>query len=318
MTFGKVFAAAFLAALLSACASQPEYTISDVTEARALSDYALDLFIAGDHDGALRALNAVIAYGSIDASAYARRAAVYGTQKNYEKALADANQAVELAPSAWRGYLERAILFQRVGEYASAIVDLDSAVDLAPNQIELLRRRAYLKVVAARFDDAVADYEMLSRVQPRSDTGALGRGAALYLAGRWPEAATQFNDMLKKQPADGLAALWLAKSRYRAGQFLAWEELEPGAGDEPEWLMTRALLTMNSEVDVGTLLANVERCERTLFLGFWRIVHQRGEGAALEFEAAEEACPRDSIEASETRIELTRLRQAIKPISLAP
>jgi len=308
MKLGHVCWGILICGLLAACAATPRYKISDVTEARALSDHALELLVTGDPNGAIRALDAVIAYGSIDPDDYARRAAVFGTQKKYEQALSDANRAVELDPKAWRRYLERAILYQRVGAYNEAITDLDSAVRLEPHQVELWRRRAYLKVVAARFDDAVADYETLTSMLPRSDTGALGRGAALYLAGRWPEAATQFSAMLATRPDDGLAALWLAKARFRGRQFLAWEELEPHAGPEPEWLMTRALLTVNSHAEATQMLKGVEPCERALFMGMWRIVHQNGKGALGEFRAAEKACPLDSIEASETRLELARLK----------
>ncbi len=308
MRFGPLLGASALAVLLAGCATESVYKISDVTQARALSDYGLELYASGDVNGALKALDAVIAYGSIDADDYARRAAVYGTQKNYEKALADANRAVDLSPRAWRRYLERAVLYQRTGQYNEAIGDLDSAVALQPNEIELLRRRAYLKVVAARFDDAVADYENLTQVLPRSDTGALGRGAALYLAGRWGEASAQFGAMLEKKPDDGLAALWLAKARFRAGRFLGWDELEAHAGPEPEWLMARALLTVANDSEVVALVKDIDSCERNLFLGFWRTVHQNGRGALEDFTAALKACPVDSIERSEVRVEMLRLK----------
>lgn len=310
MKFGYVCAGAMLAALLSACATEPAYKISDVTEARALSNHSMDLFVSGDTTGAIKALNAVIAYGSIDADDYARRAAIYGTQKNYDKALADANRAVVLEPKAWRRYLERAVIYQRVGSYAAAIEDLDSAAALQPNEVELLRRRAYLKIVAARFDGAIADYENLTRILPRSDTGAVGRGAALYLAGRWPEAVAQFGAMLEARPEDGLATLWLAKARLRSRQFMAWEELEPHAGPEPEWLMARVLLTVNSSAEATQLIAKVDACERALFMGLWRVVHVNGANAASDFQAAQKACPLDSIEASEARVELERLKGA--------
>ena len=308
MRLGSLLLSAVLAGLLAGCATKSTYKISDVTEARALSDRGLQLYASGDVNGALKALDAVIAFGSIDADDYARRAAVYGTQKNYDKALADANRAIELSPRAWRRYLERAVLYQRTGQYNDAIADLDSAVALQPNEVELLRRRAYLKVVAARFDDAVADYENLSQILPRSDTGALGRGAALYLAGRWVDAAAQFSAMLEKRPEDGLAALWLAKARFRAGRFLAWDELEAHAGPDPEWAMTRALLTMENDAEVVALLKNVDSCERSLFIGFWRTVHQKSKGALEDFSAAAKICPVDSIERSEVGVELKRLQ----------
>ena len=84
--------------------------------------------------------------------------------------------------------------------------------------------------------------------------------------------------------------------------------VEAHAGSEPEWLMARALLTVDGEAEAVALVANVETCERGLFLGAWRLKHADGNGAARAFIAAQAVCPLDSIEGSETRVELGRLR----------
>lgn len=300
------------AAMLSACASQSRYNISDVTEARAVSDHALELFNAGENEEAVKALDAVVAYGTVDDTVFARRAAVQGTLKKYDKALVDMDRALELAPRKWRHYLERAVLHQRTGRYDAAIGDLDSALAIQPNEAELLRRRAYLKVVAARFDEAIADYENMAEAFPHSDTGVLGRGAVLYITGRWAEAARQFAAMLDVRPQDGLAALWYAKARLRDRQPVGWDELESESGPEPDWRLTRALLTAASETEAAAAAADNDACERALFLGVWRLLRGRsGEnesGARSAYEAAAKTCPRDSIEASEARTELARLQ----------
>ena len=81
MRFGQVCAGTALVALLSACATGPAYKISDASDAHTVSNQGMDLFVAGDTTGAIKAFSAVIAYGTIDADDYARRAAVYGTPK---------------------------------------------------------------------------------------------------------------------------------------------------------------------------------------------------------------------------------------------
>lgn len=307
MRFRSLCAAVIVLAL-SACASTGGgYKIADVTEARRVSDKGLVLLATGDTSEALKALNAVIAYGSINDADYARRAAILGTRKEYDAALADANRAIELNDRSWRRYLERAVIYQRMGRYEEAITDLDAARKLDPYQAALLRRSAYLKIVASQFDGAIADYEELIRMMPRSDTGQLGRGAALYIAGRWSEAADQFADMLKYKPNDGLAALWLAKSRFLAGQTMAWADIQDGAQDEQQWNMTRALLTLGSEDEVMPLIAKVEACEKALFLGVWRQKNKDLDGAVADFRAALKTCPLDSIETRETQAALARL-----------
>jgi Tfp pilus assembly protein PilF len=85
---GWVAAILCLAApLLSGCAAGPRYHINDVTEARALSDHGFALFESGDYTGAKAALDAVIAYGTVDDKDYTRRAAIFGALKDYDRAL---------------------------------------------------------------------------------------------------------------------------------------------------------------------------------------------------------------------------------------
>ena len=73
--------------------------------------------------------------------------------------------------------------------------------------------------------------------------------------------------------------------------------------------MTRAMLTVETVSEATDMLADVEACERAVFFGVWRVVHLSGEGAENDFRAAEKVCPLDSIEASETRVELARLKE---------
>jgi tetratricopeptide (TPR) repeat protein len=297
---------------LAGCASQPR--IADITQARVLSDHGLDLFNAGDYKGALKALNAVIAFGSVDDRDYTRRAAALGALKEYDKALADTQKALTLAPHDWHIHLQLAYLHRHLGKIDDAIADLDTAVSENPDRVELIRERAYLEVVAARFDDAITDYGTLARIAPRSPTGATGRGVALYLKGSWHDAAAVFERILTRDPSDGLTALWLAKASLRAGLPIDWKDIAGGHNkSDPSWAMAEILLTADRPQDVLARLTplathGVSGCELYLFAGAWRVIHGSAQ-AANEFQAAQKECPTDSIEGAEARVELARLAQ---------
>ena len=308
-----IAAAAFL---LSNCATQNNYIIEDVLDARTVSNHGLDMVVAGDLKAAVAAFNAVIDYGSIDYRDYARRAAAYGAMERYDVALKDTERALKLSPGQWRTHLQRAVIHQRTFRFDDAIVDLDNALEINSGEIELLRRRAYLKMLAGRYSGAVDDYAALASLSPQSTTGALGRGVALYLAGEWSSAAKAFTDVLESSPGDGLAVLWLAKSILRAPGPISWEEFATDSGPEREWAMANLLIATTDGTMVEEAMHDLfdpetttylDECEHVLFLGTWRLIKDKGDGAKRAFEAANQTCPFDSIEGAEARAELERL-----------
>ena len=297
---------------LAGCAAQPRYHINDVTEAQALSDHGFALFETGDYAGAKDALDAVIAYGTVDDKDYTRRAAVFGALKDYERALADNDKALALDPNAWRTHNQRAMFHQRLAQYDAAIADLDVAYRAAPTQLDLLRRRAYLKVVAGRFKDAIEDYDMLADTGAQRDAGILGRGVSLYLDGHWREAADIFAGIMQKDPGDGLTAYWLGKASLRAGLPIDFAHFGVHDSKDPSWIMAETLLTAGTIDEATTKIAPLEirgtgACEIQLFYGVWRVLRAGGAGGTSAFQTAEKRCPADSIEASEARVELGRL-----------
>ena len=235
-----------VALLVGGCASQSQYQIQDILDARNVSDQGLELFVTGEFEKAVEAFDAVVAFGTIDDRVYTRRAAALGAMEKYDVALRDTERALALDPDNLRIHLQRAVFHQRTYKFDEAVSDLDNAIELNGNEIGLLRRRAYLKVLAGRFDAALSDYDVLSERQPNSDTGLLGRGVALYLSGEWEKAALAFTRILETSPADGLSALWLAKSTLRIPYPLGWEEISEGLGPEREWTMAK-LLVMESD-----------------------------------------------------------------------
>ncbi len=318
MGFAGVIRTAVMAAAamaLAGCATR--YHISDVNDARALSDKGFALFEDGDYKGAIAALNAVIAYGTINDGDYTRRAAVYGALKQYDKALADNDKALQLAPNEWRTHNQRAIFHQRLKKYDDAIHDLDVAYAAAPTQLDLLRRRAYLKVVAGRFRDAMTDYDMLAETGAQADAGILGRGVALYLDGNWREAADVFGRILLKDPGDGLTAYWMGKASLRAGMPLDFAQFGAHDARDPSWIMADVLLTAQTMDEVTARIAPLETrgtgaCEIELFYGLWRVLRAGATDAGRAFQNAEKECPADSIEASEVHVERMRLAAAEK------
>ena len=311
-------AVAFAAAiLLAGCAAHREPKISSPAEARELSERALDQLDAGDAAAALKSLNRVIALGGAQDSDYTRRAAAHGALGQYDSALTDTDVALRLAPNEWRTHFQRSLLNQKLGRIDAALTDLDHAIALNVDDASLLRRRGYLTLVAGRFADAVTAYDQLARVEAHSLAAATGRGVAFYVAGDWRAAAHEFDKLLTDIPEDARTALWFVKASLRAPYPVQWERFNVSRNGDPEWGLVQALETSRDLEDiqklVGALTTSTTRrgitpCERALFMGEWRVIRLAGEGAANAFEAALKACPTDSIERTQAKVELARLR----------
>jgi tetratricopeptide (TPR) repeat protein len=313
LPFGSRFLLVALLCLVSACSTSPK--VSDYLQARALSNEAQALIDEGRYEEAIAKLDQVIAFGSIDAVDYSRRASAHGAMANYTGAISDLDRALDLEPGNWRTQLLRGVFKQRLGQYESAIADLEGVERLSPESVVPARRTAYLKLLAGQFDEAAVRYQRLRQVPGQSNTADLGQGMAMYLSGQWREASEAFGRALKEAPDDTLAALWYVKSGLRAGIYVDRELLTSALGGT-EGAMTQALLADSEDVpeaDPTSLRSKTARCERALFLGAMRIIKANGTGAREQFLAAQRECPRDSIEAAEARAELQRLIAASLP-----
>jgi tetratricopeptide (TPR) repeat protein len=113
---------------------------------------------------------------------YAQRAICYGRQGQYEKAIADCNEAIVLDSSSVIAYTNRGECFNRLGKLEEALRDLDVAVELqANNKLPELNRpefkeekklpllnRAEVYDKIGRSDLAAKDREMADRLVEKS------------------------------------------------------------------------------------------------------------------------------------------------------
>jgi tetratricopeptide (TPR) repeat protein len=95
-----------------------------------------------------------------DAEGYSRRGAVFATQRDLARAIADFGKAIELAPREPRYRVERARAYLRDGKPGAAMADLDSALAADPanvaGRIERARLHLRQRERAAALDDLEA------------------------------------------------------------------------------------------------------------------------------------------------------------------
>jgi len=144
------------------------------------------------------------AYRSLEWTARAEEYAKGATIREDDKrALADARQAVTLAPELAEGHLALAYIFQdRTLEFAQTKVELERAVALAPGNAHVLGWYGRFAVMTGRTDVGVAAARRAVVLDPLNLMTHYRVGQTLYAARRFAESVTAFSDVLALDPQD--------------------------------------------------------------------------------------------------------------------
>ena len=97
-------------------------------------------------------------------TAYTFRGSSYEDIGQDDKALADYNKAVEVAPAAWQGYIFRARFYRKRARYGLAIPDFSKAIERAPESVirDFIEERGQAYRQAKQFALALADAKFLN------------------------------------------------------------------------------------------------------------------------------------------------------------
>ena len=107
--------------------------------------------------------------------AYGARGFAYNRLRQYDKAMADHDKAIELNPSTAMLYNNRGWTLNNMGRHEQALRDLDHALRLNGKLPEAYNNRGVAYQRMGQFDRAIAEYDAALRLKP---------GHALYLRNR--------------------------------------------------------------------------------------------------------------------------------------
>lgn len=91
------------------------------------------------------------------ASAYVYRALAYFFGRDFDRAIADLDEAIALDPNDAKTYNNRAAVYHEKGEVERAIADLTKAIEIAPSAV-YITNRGTLYSEMGQVDRANADY----------------------------------------------------------------------------------------------------------------------------------------------------------------
>ena len=133
-------------------------------------------------------------------SGYAQEA-VTGAKEEFDKAQADARQALKLAPDLAQAHLALAMAsVTGTLDFMQASKEYERALALAPGNAQVLRESGSFAALMGRFDVGLEATRRALVLDPlaRASHGLLGR--ALYAARRFEEAVVAFSDVISLDP----------------------------------------------------------------------------------------------------------------------
>ncbi len=128
------------------------------------------------------------------------RALSYFNAAMYDKAIADARLAVDLAPDDAKVHYNRANFLAQLGNYNEALQSYNEAVRLDPDYFEALLNRGKVYFDTGKYFRSLIDYNRAVELRPDLVQGYVHRGSAYVAAEMYRQAEEDFTVVLEKEP----------------------------------------------------------------------------------------------------------------------
>ena len=120
---------------------------------------------------------------AILATAHNNRGVAYKVKGEYDLALKDYDQAIQLNPNAASHYNNRGIIYRLKHDYDRAIADYDEAIWLKSDYVAAFYNRALAYVDKGAYDHALADFGVVLQFKPKNALALYARGWMLLKKG---------------------------------------------------------------------------------------------------------------------------------------
>ena len=132
----------------------------------------------GDYDRAIADYDQAIRLDPECAKAYNYRGGAYQAKLDFDRALTDYDEAIRLEPEYTAPRYNRGFIYQQKGEYDRAIADLDQAIRLDPKYANAYCARGTVYEGNGNYDLAIADYDSALAIDPYYKLAAISRRIA--------------------------------------------------------------------------------------------------------------------------------------------
>ncbi|MGP0089480.1 MAG: caspase family protein [Xanthobacteraceae bacterium] len=170
----------------------------------AAADDGSDCARSGGGDETIAACSRLIASNALKgpalATAFSNRGVAYKRKGDYDRAIADYDEAIKLNPSSAIAYINRCADYNAKGAHDRAIADCNAALKLDPKNGNALNNRGFGYLQKGDLDHAIADLSEFIRLYLKFAAGYCNRGDAYLRKGELDRALADLNEAIAIDP----------------------------------------------------------------------------------------------------------------------
>jgi lipoprotein NlpI len=304
---------ALAAALLLAAAGAQAQSGSDAERCMSLSNNP-DLAI----QHCTRAIDSRRYSGETLGKLHHSRAVEWTAKGDLDRAIADYDAAIRLAPGSADAHYNRATAWANKGDADRAIADYSAAIRLSPKESAPYGGRGVEWSIKGDYPRAIADFDFAIGLDAKSLNAILGRGRARFYGGDFQRAAADFGQAQKLD--DNLyTALWLYLALKR-GSIDGDEALKPYALAANSMVWPAPVIALYiGRANPESVIAAADtpdsarqrelRCEASYYVAQWHLIRNERDRALPLLKEAQGGCRKNNLEYEGTLAELRRLQQ---------
>jgi tetratricopeptide (TPR) repeat protein len=177
-------------------AAQPFDSKAELHHIRA----GVELVARRQYDQALGEFTQAIELNPLSAQAYSNRGYVHVLKKEFSLAIPDFNKAIQIDPSYAAAYTNRGNAYLSQKRFDLALRDCDAALALNPGLALAWHTRGLAAACQGRFDQAITDFDAALRINPALVNVLQNRGVAHLALSHPGQALADFSEAIRLDP----------------------------------------------------------------------------------------------------------------------
>jgi tetratricopeptide (TPR) repeat protein len=185
---------------------------------------------------------------------------IAAVREGFQKAQADARQALALAPDLAQAHLALAVVSQSTQDFTQANDEYERALGLAPGNAEVLRNSGLFSALMGHFDAGLAAARRGVVLDPLARESHYLLGRALYAARRYAEAVAVFGEVVSLDPDYKGTYGWRGLAYYALGDLQSARASCETQPDDwlSQWCLSVAYNKLGRHADAEAVLSKLK------------------------------------------------------------